>query len=103
MNINIKALKKFVIITFLNSCNNYPYCYYKYTYKVGCRELVAIISDIIYSHHPHRDNDFRKITKGILKYIDTKDKKYLDGAFSSYYKNKLIEYICLKVTIAVSS
>lgn len=92
MNINTKALKKFVIITFLNSCNNYPYCYYKYTYKVGCRELVAIISDIIYSHHPHRDNDFRKITKGILKYIDTRDTKYLIG-INEYNKNRLLKYI----------
>lgn len=93
MNINIKALKKFVIIRYLACCNKYPYGYGIYTDNVGDLRLTSLICDILDYHHPHKDSIFRDEAKRILKYIDTKDKKYLDGAFTSYYKNKLIEYI----------
>lgn len=87
------ALKKFVIIRYLDSCHKYPYGYGKYTESVGDFRLTSLISDIIDYHHPHEDSIYKDEVKRILKYIDTKDKKYLDGAFTSYYKNKLIEYI----------
>ena len=87
------ALKKFVIIRYLSSCHKYPYGYGKYTEDVGDLRLASLICDILDCHHPHQDSIYRDDAKRILKYIDTKDKKYLDGAFTSYYKNKLIEYI----------
>ena len=87
------ALKKFVIIRYLSCCNQYPYGYGKYTESVGDSRLTSLICDILDYHHPHHDSIYRDDAKRILKYIDTKDKKYLDGAFTSYYKNKLIEYI----------
>ena len=87
------ALKKFVIIRYLSSCHKYPYGYGKYTESVGDFRITSLISDIIDYHHPHKDSIYRDEAKRILKYIDTKDKMYLDGAFTSYYKKKLIEYI----------
>lgn len=87
------ALKKFVIIRYLASCHKYTYEYGIYTENVGDFRITSLISDILDYHHPHKDDIYRDEAKRILKYIDTKDKKYLDGAFSSYYKNKLIEYI----------
>ena len=87
------ALKKFVIIRYLSSCNKYPYGYGIYEENVGDLRLTSLISHIIDYHHPHKDSIYRDEAKRILKYIDTKDKKYLDGAFTSYYKKKLIEYI----------
>lgn len=67
--------------------------YGKYAENVGDFRLTSLICDILDYHHPHKDSIYRDEVKRILKYIDTKDKKYLDGAFTSYYKNKLIEYI----------
>lgn len=87
------ALKKFVIIRYLDICHKYPYGYGKYAENVGDFRLTSLICDILDYHHPHKDSIYRDEVKRILKYIDTKDKKYLDGAFTSYYKNKLIEYI----------
>lgn len=87
------ALKKFVIIRYLACCNKYPYGYGIYTESVGDFRLTSLTCDILDYHHSHKDSIFRDEAKRILKYIDTKDKKYLDGAFTSYYKNKLIEYI----------
>lgn len=87
------ALKKFVIIRYLSSCNKYPYGYGIYEENVGCFRLTSLLSHILYDHNPDEDSIIRDDAKRILKYIDTKDKKYLDGAFTSYYKNKLIEYI----------
>lgn len=87
------ALKKFVIIRYLSSCNKYPYGYGIYEDNVGSFRLTSLISHILYDHNPDEDSIIRDDAKRILKYIDTKDKKYLDGAFTSYHKNKLIEYI----------
>lgn len=87
------ALKKFVIIRYLDICHKYPYGYGKYAENVGDFRLTSLICDILDYHHPHKDSIYRDEVKKILKYIDTKDKKYLDGAFTSYYKKKLIEYI----------
>ncbi len=84
------ALKKFVIIRYLDICHKYPYGYGKYAENVGDFRLTSLICDILDYHHPHKDSIYRDEVKRILKYID---KKYLDGAFTSYYKNKLIEYI----------
>lgn len=86
------ALKKFVIINYLASCNKYPYGYGKYIEDVGDFRLTSLISHILGYNHPN-DSIIRDYAKRILKYIDTKDKKYLDVAFTPYYRNKLIEYI----------
>lgn len=83
------ALKKYVIVRFLDSCHKYPYQYGKYALAVGNMRLVSVINDILGFHHPHLDEEFRKITKGLLKYIDTKDMTCLDKV-SEYNRNKLI-------------
>lgn len=44
------ALKKFVIIRYLDSCHKYPYGYGKYTESVGDFRLTSLISDIIDYH-----------------------------------------------------
>ena len=41
------ALKKFVIIRYLDSCHKYPYGYGKYTESVGDFRITSLISDII--------------------------------------------------------
>ena len=87
------ALKKFVIIRYLSSCKKYPYGYGIYEDNVGNLRLTSLISHILYDHNPEEDSIIRDDAKRILKYIDTKDKKYLMGAFTPYYRNKLIEYI----------
>ena len=77
------ALKKFVIIRYLASCNKYPYGYGKYIEDVGDFRLTSLISHILGYNHPN-DSTIRDDAKRILKYIDTKDKKYLNFAFTPY-------------------
>lgn len=83
------ALKKYVIVRFLDSCHKYPYQYGKYALAVENMRLVSVINDILDFHHPHLDDDFRKVAKGLLKYIDTKDMACLNKV-SEYNRNKLI-------------
>jgi hypothetical protein len=83
------ALKKYVIVRFLDSCHKYPYQYGKYALAVGNMSLISVINDILGFHHPHLDDEFKKTAKGLLKYIDTKDMTCLNKV-SEYNKNKLI-------------
>lgn len=59
------ALKKFVIIRYLDSCHKYPYGYGKYTESVGDFRITSLISDIIDYHHPHKDSIYRDEAKRI--------------------------------------
>lgn len=86
------ALKKFVIIRYLACCNKYPYGYGIYTESVGDFRLTSLICDILDYHHSHKDSIFRDEAKRILKYIDTRDTKYLIG-INEYNKNRLLKYI----------
>ncbi len=99
------ALKKFVIIRYLDSCHKYPYGYGKYTESVGDFRITSLISDIIDYHHPLQRLAFTGVWgKTDIKVYRHKRQKVFGWCFYIIFTKRINWIYCLKVTYyAVSS
>lgn len=84
------ALKKFVIINYLASCNKYPYGYGKYIEDVGDFRLTSLISHILGYNHPN-DSTIRDDAKecGCIAGISLSNGQLTHANFS---KSKLFDF-----------